>query len=103
MLYAQDYEGLLPIAPNYEALKPLVFPYHKDSSDYVDPNTNLPFAWNNYFSGKSTNTEDLTGIATFYVAIPIIPNARPVAVFNGTEKLVTDAEWAQLKATSHIP
>lgn len=102
-IYAQDYDLMFPNASTFDTLKPILFPYHRDSSNYTDPNTNIPFAWNGYLSGKMMNSADFTGFATFYVVVPVVPNARPVATFNGSSKLVTDTEWAQLKATSHIP
>ncbi len=101
--YAQDYDQMFPNASNIDSLKPILFPYHRDSSNYTDPNTAIPFAWNGYLSGRILSSEDFTGIATFYVVVPNVPNERPVATYNGTSKLVTDTEWAQLKATSHIP
>ena len=102
-LYAQDYDQIFPNASTFATLRPLLFPYGRDSSNFTDPNTNLPFAWNGYLSGKPLSTVDYTGYVTFWVATPVIPNARPVATFNQTSKLVTDTEWAQLKTTSHIP
>ncbi len=102
-LYSQDYDEMFPNVATFESLKPLLFPYNKDSSNFTDPNTNLPFAWNGYLNGKPRSITDFTGYATFWVATPIVPNARPVSTFNQTSKLVTDSEWAQLKATSHIP
>ena len=102
-LYVQDYDERFPIASTFDSLKPILFPYHSDSSNYTDPNTDIPFAWNGYFSGRMLSSEDFTGIATFYVVIPTVPNARPVAAYKENSKLVTDSEWAQLKAISHIP
>ena len=103
MGYSQDYDERFPVAANFEAVKPLLYSYHKDSTNYVDPNTKIPFEWNSYFSGKILASEDFTGLATFYVVVSIVPNARPVATFNGIPKLATDAEWALLKTVSHIP
>ena len=102
--YVQDYDESFPIALNKETVQRLTLPYAKDTSVYSDPNTNIPFEWNSYLSGKAlASIEVPTATVSFYVAIPVVPDSRPVTTLGARPKLVTDLEWAQLKTSSHIP
>ena len=104
LLYVQDYDETFPIALNKEVVQRLTLPYSKDITLYSDPNTNIPFEWNSYLSGRTlASFETPSTTVSFYVAFPVVPDSRPVATIGSRPKLVTDAEWVQLKATSHIP
>ena len=102
-IYASDYDEMFPNAPSKEVVKPLLSPYAKNNETFLDLNTNIPFEWNGYLNGKRLSEMDFSPFATFYVAVPVIPDSRPVVTFNGTAKLVTEKDWTQLKTVSHIP
>ncbi len=102
-LYANDYDEIFPNAPTKQIVKTLIFPYVKSEDTFIDQNTNIPFEWNSFLSGKSLNSMDFAPFATFYVGNPSIPDSRPVVSFNRVAKLYTEADWTKLKAISHIP
>ena len=103
LMYSTDYDEIFPNAPTKEVVKTLIFPYTKNEDVFVDLNTNIPFEWNSFLSGKNRTSMDFLPFATFYVAVPSIPDSRPVVTFNGTAKLLTETDWTKLKAISHIP
>ncbi len=104
LMYAQDYDETFPITPNKETVQRLLLPYNSNTTTYSDPNTGIPFEWNSYLSGKTlASIETPSTTVSFYVAIPVVPDSRPVATLGRNPRLVTDVEWTQLKTSSHIP
>ena len=103
-MYAHDYDETFPVAPNKETVQRLTRPYVNNITTYSDPNTGIPFEWNSYLTGKTlASIENPSTTVSFYVAIPTVPDSRPVATLGRNPKLVTDVEWMLLKASSHIP
>lgn len=54
LLYAQDYDEVLPVFGNASTFRPLILPYTKDNSLFLCPATgNIPFTPNTAMSGKN--------------------------------------------------
>lgn len=105
-LYVQDYDQVFPIAKNQSSMQLLLFPYTKDSTAFVNPNTNIPFEFNYSISGMSlaaVNISDSYQFIYVYDPKPADSAMRGVGLADFKSKLVTEAQWQQLKATSKIP
>jgi hypothetical protein len=102
--YIQDWDEKLPPAQTTAALEPLLMPYTHDSNVFVNPNTDVPFQYNASLAGTTLSLySDYSTIVTFYVLNPPVAGARPIVLLNATAKLVNEAQWQQLEATSGIP
>jgi len=101
--YTIDYDEHMPIATNSTQFKAELMPYTRDSSVFVDSNTNLPLVWNASLAGKViTSYPDYSVVVMVYDQDPPVDNSIPLVLLSGKPETVTDAEFAQLKTTSGI-
>ena len=104
-LYVRDYDEIYPLAKNQKAMQTALAKYVSDPMTFVNPTTNIPFEFNYAISGTPVATilTDLSQTVYAYDPSPVDTSARGVGLANLESKLVTEAQWQQLKTSSKIP
>jgi hypothetical protein len=104
-MYASDYNMTLPPISSATQLQPLLMPYVKDASIFVDPTSGTTFGVNPSLSRKSMNNlRNPANIVIFYQTQPEPgTNKRWVAFLDGRVEQVDPKRWQQLSRTSGIP
>ncbi len=103
-MYVADYDMRLPPISSATQLQPLLMPYVKDPTSFIDPTSGTLFGVNTSLSLKSMNSiRNPTDIVIFYQMQPDpATNKRWVAFLDGHVKQVDQKQWEQLRRTSGI-
>jgi hypothetical protein len=103
MVYAQDYDEVLPPMQDTAKLKKLLLPYVKSEAAFTSPATGQPFQANARLSRRSLATLDPTGVVMLYSSVPEPDGTRLVARVDGSVKRIGPAEWTKLAPAQHLP
>jgi len=104
VMYAQDYDEVLPPLKTLGEAEEALSPYVRDESIFAQPDTDVPYKTNPVLSGKKmahiTNAADMI---LFYEAKPADDGTRGAAFLDGHAKRLTADEWERYKKISKIP
>jgi hypothetical protein len=128
LMYAQDYDEVLPPMENAATVKRLLLPYVRGNEAlFVSPRTHEPYQPNPSVSrrrrasfsmspgrdsrGKPIPSRryraDIPGpageIVAFYEASPAPDRTRAVFFLDGQVRVIPESEWPRLKRASKIP
>lgn len=104
-IYADDYQGKLPLMPTPEAMRSVLFPtYVKDASCFFDEH-GRPLLPNPSLSGKRLSTYGPAAAWTvwFYENHVNRHGYRRVLMLNGNARVVSSNDWLRLRKASGIP
>jgi len=103
-MYVADYDMRLPPMRSATQLQPLLMPYVKDPTSFIDPTSGTLFGVNTSLSRKSMKSiRNPANIVIFYQMQPDpATNKRWVAFLDGHVKQVDQKQWEQLRRTSGI-
>lgn len=123
--YAQDWSAALPPMKRPAEAQKVLLPYTRDKAVFVDPRTGTPYLANPSLSGKRSGLvlmqfrrrgpgrarwimtkADITRpaeVVAFYAPCPTPVGERDVLFVDGHVSRVSEAEWEQLRRSSHIP
>jgi hypothetical protein len=105
LMYADDYDEMLPDLKTPENMKQALLPYLRDDSIFSDPAGGKAYGVNSGLSQKNIN--DIAAPADTVVFYETRAGEktglRGVAFLDGHTQLVDDARWQQLKTISHLP
>ena len=104
MMYAQDYDEMLPPMKKYEKTQEVLMPYVKNAAAFTNPDTKEPYKANPVISGLALAKVDMpTETVAFYEAAPARDGTRGVCFLDGHAKRIKEEDWPALKAKNKIP
>ena len=104
MMYAQDYDAVLPPMKKYEKTQEVILPYVKDLNAFTNPDTKEPYKANPVISEISlAKIAEPAATVAFYEAGPAKDGTRGVCFADGHAKRIKEDEWPALKARNKIP
>lgn len=126
MMYAQDYDEVLPPMENAATVKRLLLPYVRcDEAVFVHPLTQKLFQPNPSLSRRPLSSVsvdpktrtlrppvletrcidmgELAQVVAFYEARPAPDGTRAVLFLDGHVQVIPEAQWPRLKRASKIP
>lgn len=104
IMYANDYDDLLPYVQSTKSMQWVTTPYLKNNSVWTNPNP----AGGQYLLNMSLAGVNLSGIdkpaetILFYESTPWEDGRRGVAYADGHAKRLTADEWTRAQATLHL-
>lgn len=103
LLYAQDYDEVLPPIKDPASVKQLIQPYLKNVADFTNPITHQLYQVNLILSAhKLKDIPDPAAMVLFYEDSPAPDNTRGVAFLDGHVKRIPETQWPALKRLSKI-
>jgi len=104
LMYANDYNEVMPPLKDPAAIKKLLQPYVRNEEIFINPFTKKPYMANAVLSGKKLrHIADPSSMVVFYEDSPAPDGTRGVSFLDGHAKRVTESEWVTLKKASKIP
>ena len=104
MMYAQDYDEVLPPMKDAATMKKSLMPYVKSEQIFISPITKDAYRPNPILSGKKlAHIANPAAMVSIYEASPAPDGTRGVAFVDGHAKRIKEAEWPRLKQASKIP
>lgn len=103
VMYASDYDEVLPPMQDAETVKAALEPYVSNEQLFVHPTTGEPYQPNPILSyHKLAHISNPAEFVTFYEASPWEDGSRGVAFLDGHAKRVDEEEWELAKRASKI-
>lgn len=104
IMYAQDYDSVLPPMKEAATVKKALLPYTKDESVFVRPDTQEPYQPNPILSRKKlAHIKFPASMVALYESSPAADGTRGLLFLDGHVARIPEAEWPQHKQASKIP
>lgn len=104
MMYAQDYDEVLPPMRDSGKLKEVLLPYVKTEEVFRSPATGQPFRSNPRLSGrKLSSLGNPASVVMLYSAAPEPDGTRLIARADGSVRAISAEEWPKVVVAQRLP
>lgn len=102
LMYAQDYNEILPPMASSASVQKILMPYIKNDKVFLCTVSGKPFAWNKAMSGKTLKSIKNPATDVVCYDVEVHDGNRVVGYVDGHVKAIPEADFATLKKSGAV-